>query len=77
MIGYVPCSLGCVPPNNEFFAGKADRRTLQHLWAQARALTERQTERLAPEWGSPEAQRAIRFDLIEAKHHLQMARSAR
>jgi tetratricopeptide (TPR) repeat protein len=60
-----------------FFAGKADHRTLQHLWAKARALTERQTEHSAAEWGSPEAQRVIRFDLIEAKHHLQIARAAR
>ncbi len=61
----------------EFFAGKADRRTLQRLWAAARALTERQTERIAAEWSSPEAQRVIRFDVIEAKHHLQIARAAR
>lgn len=69
--------LGLRAAKQAFFAGKADRRTLQHLWAKARALTERQTEHIAAEWGSPEDQRVFRFDLIEAKHHLQIARSAR
>jgi TPR repeat protein len=69
--------IGLRSAKQAFFAGTADRRTLQRLWAKARALTERHTERIAADWGWSEDRRVIRFDLIEAKHHLQIARSAR
>lgn len=61
----------------KLFAGQVDRRALEHLWAQARALTELHAEHAAAGWGRSRDMDVILFDLIEAKNHLQDARAAR